>query len=608
MSNQTILTVPPSTLVSSQMTHNNPSKYNNLRFAVLIVLGIGGLAVAGIGVGGLLQAGSLSNLGQINSIVMVVIGGGGGIPPLIIGIIGFINTQTLKKNLQPPDNTRQADLEAKNAEEENKAAAALTIQKLWRGHLVRIQVQAEKRAQEDEIAAKARAELEAKNAEEENKAGAALTIQKLWRGHLAREKVEVIKSHYFLSDDLLAQAKPYIDTPSQLHNLPKVPEGKTTVYLPEGLPIVLKESGSPKNQKRLDQMKEARAICNGLGCHHLVIPKARVYANFIIEQRLPILHGTKTQMALYSEHRLKFTEAVKEFTAFLCQVSLDDITGYKDEYIVVSSRDVPLGRYDNIAFYLEEGQGKIGLIDLERFTPGCDRSNEDWGFFKCLTLVQLFPYHVGEIIETAKKYDPKIELRRQDVIAASKESLERFNIVCDLHRFFIKRKGVTPANPAPFKRVKQEEVADIEAELNYVLTEEQKNREGWLGCLGDEPELTLEKFLKDAFPKLLEATYVLIETLLNKNMEHHKKITSNAELLVARTLLFNRWAPAPEYKVFTDSTMHELTMFTVADHNKKEFLFFLLSTLLTSFCTYNVISYFNPRLGKAGDANCCIFC
>ena len=96
-----------------------------------------------------------------------------------------------------------------------------------------------------------------------------------------------------MSDDLLEQAKPYIDTPSQLHNLPKSPEGKTAVYLPEGLPIVLKESGSPENQKRLDQMKEARAICNRLECRHLVIPKARVYANFIIEQRLPILHGTK---------------------------------------------------------------------------------------------------------------------------------------------------------------------------------------------------------------------------------------------------------------------------------------------------------------------------
>ena len=150
MSNHTIPGVQPSTLVSSQITHNNPSKcHNPLQFAVLIILGIGGLAAAGTGIGGLLQAGSLSNLGQMNAIVMVVIGGGGGIPLLIIGIMGFTNTQTRKKNVQPPDNTRQADLEAKNAEEEHKAAAALTIQKLWRGHLVRIQVQAELEAKKN---------------------------------------------------------------------------------------------------------------------------------------------------------------------------------------------------------------------------------------------------------------------------------------------------------------------------------------------------------------------------------------------------------------------------------------------------------------------------
>ena len=133
----------------------------------------------------------------------------------------------------------------------------------------------------------------------------------------------------------------------------------------------------------------------------------------------------KTQMALYSEHRRKFTEAVKDFTAFLCQVSLDDITGYKDDYIVISSKDTPVGRYDNIALYLEENQGKIGLIDLERFKPGCDRSSEDWGYFKCLDVVHLFPYHVRQIIETAKKFDPKIERYRQALTDASHESLQR---------------------------------------------------------------------------------------------------------------------------------------------------------------------------------------
>ena len=166
---------------------------------------------------------------------------------------------------------------------------------------------------------------------------------------------------------------------------------------------------------------------------------------------------------------------------------------------------------------------------------------------------------------------------------------------------------MTPENPALFERLKQKEVADVEAELKYVLSEEQNNVQGWQGCLGDKSDLTLTKFSKDAFPKLLDATYVLIETLLNKNMERHKQITSNAELLVARTLLFNRWG-CSEYSVFTASTINELTMFKVADYKKSEFLFFLLSTILESFYATNTIDYFNPRLGKANDSNCCIFC
>jgi len=69
---------------------SEPSKTQILGFAVLIILGIGGLAGAGIGAGGLFHAGALSSLGQVNSIVMIVIGGGGGIPFLAIGIICFV--------------------------------------------------------------------------------------------------------------------------------------------------------------------------------------------------------------------------------------------------------------------------------------------------------------------------------------------------------------------------------------------------------------------------------------------------------------------------------------------------------------------------------------
>lgn len=78
----------------SHVIKNEPSKGKTIAFAILIILGLGGLAVAGVGLGGYLQAGSLSNLGQVNSIIMMAAGGGGGIVFLIIGIVGSVRRQT----------------------------------------------------------------------------------------------------------------------------------------------------------------------------------------------------------------------------------------------------------------------------------------------------------------------------------------------------------------------------------------------------------------------------------------------------------------------------------------------------------------------------------
>jgi hypothetical protein len=99
---------------STQNAKNEPSKFKTLGFAVLIIFGVGGLAVAGIGAGGLLHAGSLINLGQVNSIVMLVIGGGGGILLLVIGIVGFVDTRS---NTKISDKTTIQDTKHSNLEE-----------------------------------------------------------------------------------------------------------------------------------------------------------------------------------------------------------------------------------------------------------------------------------------------------------------------------------------------------------------------------------------------------------------------------------------------------------------------------------------------------------
>ena len=80
---------------SDSNVKNEPSKGKTIGFAIVIILGLGGLAVAGLGLGGYVQAGSLSSLGKVHSIVMMVAGGVGGIAFLIIGVVGSVkNRQT----------------------------------------------------------------------------------------------------------------------------------------------------------------------------------------------------------------------------------------------------------------------------------------------------------------------------------------------------------------------------------------------------------------------------------------------------------------------------------------------------------------------------------
>ncbi len=79
---------------------NTPSKFQVLGFALVIILGMGSLATAGIGIGGLCQVSPLINPGWTGSIVMLVIGGVGGVVFVGAGIWGCVKSYSLKEELQ----------------------------------------------------------------------------------------------------------------------------------------------------------------------------------------------------------------------------------------------------------------------------------------------------------------------------------------------------------------------------------------------------------------------------------------------------------------------------------------------------------------------------
>jgi O-acetyl-ADP-ribose deacetylase len=72
--------------------HNPPSKLKTYGFVIAIIMGIGGFAAGGAGVAGYFQVGALSNMAQIDAIIMMGVGWGGG---AIFSIIAVKNRKAI---------------------------------------------------------------------------------------------------------------------------------------------------------------------------------------------------------------------------------------------------------------------------------------------------------------------------------------------------------------------------------------------------------------------------------------------------------------------------------------------------------------------------------
>ncbi len=503
--------------------------------------------------------------------------------------------------------------------EEQNAAAAL-IQKTFRIHQAK-----QREIQERENLMK--------------RERAATLIQKTFRQYIAENN----QSSSLLPLELFQQAKALMQS-VDIRQFPRAANGKTPVYFPPALPIIFKHSQHPQTQERVKKMNQARKLCAKNFFTKLTIPKARIYGEFIIECRVPIERTLtqKKQIGLYFENQEKFTKAIEEFTAFLCLSHLDDISGYTNDPCKTLCKTA-IGRYDNVALYLDDdGEGKIGLIDLEIFNPEKDLSHKN--IVKCcVNAVRLFPLHLDQILSIAKTFDPTIELARHSLKQEQADILEYFETIYINHRRFTQTHDILCQNPdqpislpEPDFNLLSNSVFDnlisylpkllliktAEDLLYYNMMENSNLSSFQIELFAPEhlkkaPQIdeqfsidTLNHLRKQELPRAINALMQEIHGLLTtqlKTNESGSKITSYQDLLSIRTIIFDKQSGA--YAQLKKSISNELPSLDLSNDFQKEYLTAsLLDHIFSKLKTLDKIAYYNPKFGLYPNHSFCIFC
>ena len=317
-----------------------------------------------------------------------------------------------------------------------------------------------------------------------------------WNGRQA-ERVLILQNSCCDLNVLLERSR-------EIKAIPRASSGSAPVYFPVNQPVVWKQTGEEKGAVRWNNMRIIQNICFQNRYEHLIIPAARLCGSFLIEERLPIIEfSQKGQVALYTENTQLFSSAVKEFTQLLCRVVYPDILTFIHPY--KKDFDIPIARYDNIPFFLENGMGKIGLIDLEEVQlQKKDLSKKEVEEIAKKALF-LFPYHFFEITTTLEELFPDLEL---DIDALQEEHsniIRNFNSIYLDHINFILNKKESLKKP--FISIKRK---------NEII----------------EVVLKSELFEKDFALEVLENLIKKIENTIQKPIP-----SSRSELAISRTAI-----------------------------------------------------------------------
>lgn len=216
---------------------------------------------------------------------------------------------------------------------------------------------------------------------------------------------------YLLDKVCLIGVKSILEDPSGSSVLSRCPEGKTPVFLPANLPeIVLKLSGAESCCSRFMQMVRGIKLCDKMGFAHLVIPKARIIGDWLIEKRLPLDTNPFEQAKFYLNNREQCTQAILEFTHFALQTGITDMVRKESMF-----RGIEFPRVDNFPlFRTPEGKIAVGLIDIEHdkdtscpIKIGEDFDKDDLYVIRKKVvgdLVYFYPYHADLIQQVALQY------------------------------------------------------------------------------------------------------------------------------------------------------------------------------------------------------------
>lgn len=367
---------------------------------------------------------------------------------------------------------------------------------------------------------------------------AVIRIQSIVRTHLAKVKATEIKEHY-LDPELFKKATYYTKKPANVRGEPRAINGIAMVYLPRNIPIVLKYIGDSISKHRFEKIVEARKLCQKNSYKDLVVPRARVHGDFLLESRLPIeIHDFREQVGLYVDNRDKFTPAIREFAGFLFQTTLNDIVGRPPENFYAQLTDIAIGRYDNVALYIEETHGKIGLVDLDQFEPYCDRTDDRWCYSRCETLICLFPLHFDEILNVAQEYDPTIENFHEDLEKIRDKAYAFFKMIYIDHEALIKNNHITLENSTRILEIKAENYLNIYNEFRQFITDSHQGHYGpdYQNCLGLDPTDSLMR-LEKKFPEVMQATTDFLSKMIRLSLIQRSSKQSH---ISARDLIFFR--------------------------------------------------------------------